>query len=319
MHHYQLRLQLTAPGLTLWHSDTLFGVLAWQVLFERGESGLHEWLSLFKEGKPPFLLSNGFPGDLLPKPIIREMAPQPEMKNVADYKRAKARKKQAFVVPEGFAGICNGDIIDLQETKVGFKHRAVAHNTVSRLTGTTGEEGSLYEIEEFSLVGNDKDKFLSVYLAAETPAIAEEVKAIFVNLSHAGFGKKKSSGFGGFRVQDMLPWRLPKLNKSANGFVTLSNMVPAAEDPVKGFWRHAVKYGKLGESRAGGDSPFKLPFIYFEPGACFRTASPPRAWYGRLLEDLAPDMAPDVVQFTLGYAVPIAVPEEWWVTENHEC
>jgi len=69
MQTVRIKLKLKSTFITDWQSDTLFGHLCWVVMRSEGEDGLKEFLQPFMERRPPFLLSNGFPGDWLPSPL----------------------------------------------------------------------------------------------------------------------------------------------------------------------------------------------------------------------------------------------------------
>jgi CRISPR-associated protein Csm4 len=94
----------------------------------------------------------------------------------------------------------------------------------------------------------------------------------------------------------------------ANGFVSLSNFIPAPTDPTDGRWGLLTKRPKLGDEWAAGGNPFKRRLLFLEAGSCFR-AAPPRPWYGRMVEGVALDR-PEVVQYGLAYTVPMRLPEE---------
>lgn len=322
MRYYRIPIKPRGPTLTPWHSDTLFGVLCWQVRHEQGEEALSRWLSPWRDGNPRFVLSNAFPGDLLPKPLIASVLPTSQAESVEDYDRRKRLKRAALAAPEDFAALIRGQLPDLQAVPAGLESRVVLHNQVNRVTGTTtglqeeGErrQGNLYEVDEFYLPA-DIDH-LTLYLGAADDAAAAEAHGLLTRVSRSGYGKKKSSGFGAFEVGGLDSWTPPEARGTVNGFVTLSNMTPARTDPAIGFWRHRVKFGKLGESMARAENPFKSPFIHFEPGACFHTGGPPRPWYGRLIGGLSPAL-PEAVQNLLALALPMAAPESVWRRDLH--
>lgn len=312
MRYFQLLLELRGPGMTPWQADTLFGSLCWMVAQTRGEDALRKWLAPFRQRQPPFLLSDGFPGDLLPAPLVLAAASTTDTAgSVAAYDRVKRRKRQVFVTPDDFAAICRGEIIDPVEVATGLTTESRLHNTINRCTGTTADEGSLYELEEFRV-----DEHLSVYLAADDEATGQQVLSLIERLARAGYGKKKSAGYGAFAVREVRPWVPPALPAPANGFVTLAGFVPAVGDPVAGWWRYRVKYGKLGEERATQGAPFKRPFLCLEPGACFRTGGTPGTVYGQMLDGLAPAY-PDVFQYAFAFPVPLAVEAARWEGTVH--
>jgi len=75
MKTYRVRLGLDSASLSAWQSDTIFGHLCWTVRYEEGEEALGEFLAPFLAGEPPLVLSNGFPGDLLPRPVLPPQLP----------------------------------------------------------------------------------------------------------------------------------------------------------------------------------------------------------------------------------------------------
>jgi len=68
----QITLKMESGTLTPFQADTIFGHLCWVIAHKEGEKGLEEFLKPFKQGNPPFIISDGFPGELLPKPMVVE-------------------------------------------------------------------------------------------------------------------------------------------------------------------------------------------------------------------------------------------------------
>src|SRR5258708_1011967 len=70
MQTYRVTFHLTSPSLTLWQADTLFGHLCWALARREGEAAVQSLLEACRAGRPPLLLSDGFPGDMLPRPLF---------------------------------------------------------------------------------------------------------------------------------------------------------------------------------------------------------------------------------------------------------
>src|SRR5256885_2344181 len=70
MRLFKSSLTLHTASATRWHADTVFGHLCWSLLRRSGETTLTEFLSLYEAKTPPVLLSDGFPGDYLPRPLL---------------------------------------------------------------------------------------------------------------------------------------------------------------------------------------------------------------------------------------------------------
>jgi len=92
-----------------------------------------------------------------------------------------------------------------------------------------------------------------------------------------------------------------------NGFVSLSNFVPAKNDPVHGDWQTIVKYGKMGEEYASEDHVFKKPLLMLEAGSTFYDV-PCREYYGCLVKNLNPAY-PQAVQYAFALPVLMALPQ----------
>jgi len=92
-----------------------------------------------------------------------------------------------------------------------------------------------------------------------------------------------------------------------SGFMNLSNMVPAKNDPVQAYYNCFPKFGKLGGSFALWESPFKYPLFIIKPGAIFMKDKP----IGSLLEDIHPKSKTEgIVQNLYSFSIPIKISEE---------
>lgn len=311
MEDYRIRIRLKAPTGTPWQSDTLFGHLAWQVA--RGavtDLDIESFLAPFRAGEPPFVLSDGFPGDLLPRPFLP--VPTGAAVTQKEYEEQRKRRKSRFVSVQDFAAIRKGDHTAWEGKDDPWERFEVPHASLNRLTeATTGPEGEAeggaFFQTSLMAIRDPNITHLALYLRAELPW-AERVVELLQGLSLLGFGRDRSVGVGAFEVEDCQPWEGFVPLPGANGFVSLSSFCPAATDPTRGRWRVRLKRGKLGEN-AGGGNPFKRPLIQFEPGAVFWTDGPPRPFYGRAVAGLAPGM-PEAIQCCYTLAVPCVLPPE---------
>lgn len=306
MRWYLIRLQLRSWFTTPWFADTIFGHLCWAMRHLYGEKALGGFLQRYQEGAPPLLLSNGFPEGYLPCPIVS--LPPLETTAPLDVQQQQfelQRKRRAlhFLTLQQF-----NQFITLGEPGFAFPAteerlsiaRVTLKNQLSRITGTTGAEGTLYTFDEYYC------SEIVVYVKVADDFI-DTCQQLFEHLARVGYGKRKSAGYGqvakvGFEQFD--GFAPPS---DANGFVTLSNFVPAAHDPRRGNWHIIVKYGRMGEERATGGQAFKKPLVMLVAGSTFYD-SPCRSYYGRLVRGLNPAY-PDTVQYGLALPVPVKLPE----------
>lgn len=294
---------------TLWQADTIFGHLCWALRYLEGEKALTELLDFYKEGLTPFLLSNGFPGDFLPNPLLlpmpRQNAAMLKKEQLEQFRRDKKLRKLIYISPADFAKVLKGDKFNLdayereQDKFPSIKTRATLKNQINRLSGATGEEGQLYHFQEHFYDS------VTIYTKIEQ-RFESKVRKLFEYLKMAGYGKKKSSGYGQIRNITFEPFPGFVLPPDANGFVSLSNFIPAHDDPVKGSWKLVVKYGKLSEGYATDESIFKKPLLMLEAGSTFYT-SPFKDYYGKMVNDIARGRE-EVVQYGFALPVPMKLP-----------
>lgn len=300
MKTFRIRVRVAGHFITPLYADTIWGHLCWLVKWKDGEAALTDFLKAF-EKEPPFILSDAFPGDYLPAPVhISSLVGKGDDRTT--FREQKKLKKLEWLSFDEFKTVQKGQVTKPpDEDRHGFRWTTTLHSSINRLTGTTGVDGSLFEVEEYVLEkGIDH---LSIYLKIKE-GWEERVLALFKDLGRTGYGKKKSVGKGAFEVSTFEPFDgfdLPE----ANAFVSLSNFVPAENDPNEGFYKVFVKYGKLGGEYAFSGKPFKKPLMMVKAGSVFK-CNTLKPFYGRMVKDLLLEM-PDVVQYGYGFPVPVRV------------
>lgn len=307
MQDYRVLIRLLSPLGTPWQSDTVFGHLAWQVARGRGGIDLGEFLSPFREGRPSFVLSDGFPGDLLPRPLVP--VPTSPTLSIEEYAATKLREKSLFVSLDDFRSLRTGERTEWEPVFDAWMRVKVAHAALDRITDTTGggaegEGGNFFETELLALSHGDT---MSIYLRAEDDW-AQWVAQSLEDMAPLGFGRDRSTGSGAYQVIGLETWTEFAALDGANGFISMSSYCPARSDPIAGRWRIRLKHGRLGEN-AGAGNPFKRPLLQFEPGAVFLTKEAPRLFYGRVVPEVAPGM-PEAIQCCYTLAVPCVLDEQ---------
>lgn len=292
MQTYRITLITNSGILTPFQADTIFGHLCWAVAHKEGDENLQKFLKPFKEGNPPFIISDGFPADLLPKPLTAEIFADPE--------KRKDVKKIEFVNCEEFDVVRKGEKFEPSKKRPSIEYRTTSHSRISRLTWTTPLEGGVYSLEEYFV------PHISLYLKVVSESWRDKVVDLFTELSKSGYGRKKSIGQGQFEVTDVKEFDFDAI-ENPDGFVTLSNFCPQEKDPTEGFYKTFVKYGKLGEEFTFCGNPFKRPLIMIKTGAIFKTNGNPKEFYGRMVSDIAPAKT-EVVQYAYAFALPVIYP-----------
>ena len=303
MDWYRITLRPASPSATAWQADTIFGHLCWALAYTEGPDFLETFLGLYQLGDPPLLVSNGFPGDLLPRPLVRSLRKAQTGDYHSDrqaFRERKRLRKAAWLSFDAFQKARRGQPYE-PEPDDPFDDLVTMHNQINRLTGTTGDEGNLYPLEATTL-SEVADGRITVYALAD-PGFVTSLKRCLRYLEATGYGKRKSAGMGAIREITLDRFDGFEPVEEANGFLSLSNFVPAADDPVDGVWNTLVKRGKLGEELAVSGKPFKRPLVMLVAGSCFRHW-PLRRYYGRLVPNVHAHF-PFVVQY--GLALPISI------------
>lgn len=296
MKNLRIRLDIHSGTLTPFQADTIFGHLCWVVAYRGTDKDLQQFLEPFKNGSPPFTISDGFPAGFLPKPLSTEF-------NIDDPAGRKELKALDFLAVEDFNRVRKGASFKPQHIEVPLSTTTVTHNTVSRLTQTTPPEGGVYSIEETFTPCVD------VYVKVISEAWISRVAELFEELSKTGYGRRKSIGKGQFSVSGITEWQFERI-EGANGFVTLSNFCPRSEDPTQGLYKTFVKYGKLGGHFTFCGNAFKRPLVMIRTGSVFNTGGDPKEFYGRMVQEHIAPAKPEVVQYAYAFTVPLVFRQE---------
>ncbi|GAB6158192.1 hypothetical protein JCM39194_13920 [Desulfotomaculum varum] len=302
MEIYRIKIQPRGSFITKFQADAIFGGICWVIRNLKGSEFLKNMLGDFCAGSPWFVLSNAFPGDLLPKPMVKmkKAAPTSFKEEMNQAQEGKRLKKIQHLTPEEFNQVAAGLACPIQAKKEPIIVSANLYNQINRLIGSTREGGQLYELEESYL--HPDYSYFTVYLKVKEAGLMNMLLEVFEQLGSTGFGKRKSVGKGFFNVIGIEKYNFNTV-ENANAFISLSHFVPAPSDPVEGNYRIMVKYGKLGEHLAMSENPFKRPLIMIKAGSVFRVNGEIKHFYGRMVENIAPRHA-QVLQYALAFSIP---------------
>lgn len=294
---YRLKLRPRSPWRTPWQADTLTGMLLATCARMHGPGVLRDRLiEPMLEGKPPFVLSDACPGDLLPLPIWLRLADWPEEVDRKRLKRARWLPREDFqLARRGKMPTADGLIADEQV----FLERIRQHNTLDRLTDTSGE--AEFGLGIFSRPdtllrcakpARDGADYLSIYIQVLDAGTEDLLLDLFHDLALTGFGADTATGRGQFDIigdPEITP-ELDQAVENANSVISFSTFQPGPGDSVHGLWDAFPKFAKLGPDLGLSDVR-KNTLILFRPGACFYTASNPQpAFLGRTvsMDELLP-------------------------------
>ncbi len=320
MRLYKIIIKPISSYSSLLQSDTFFGAFCWSYKYLYGEESLEAFLAEnIKEGSQ-LIFSNAFSSGYLPLP----MGCRDEGRNSAvisgkisakkEYQENKKLKKCSLVARSAFQNIQKGnrkgyskDLYEEQLHQVGITHNMVGRDTGTVTKSDDGSGNLFVKDETFA----DKDSSFDVYIltALNQSLILDVMKLMF----ELGIGASKSTGKGQF---EMIPYEDGELLHEekelqcvdqANGYMALSNFIPANSDPTQGWYKTLAKYGKLDREYSAAQYPYKKPLLFLQAGAVFQTDDI-KQYYGKFVEDVA--AISSVVINACTIALPMKIPEE---------
>ena len=296
---YRVRFRLASPLGTPLHSGTLFGNLCWIWRYLYGEEDLGRWLVSLQHD--PFLISDGFLAEYLPRPLLR--ASEPRALSLQEVNLRKRVKKLRLVPREIFLELrdkLSEDALQaslirwMTDEESAEKERTpeenrrhgvegwvrVPHNHIHRLTGRTPDSGGLFFSEELWATG--LKQYRDVYVYTSLPIA--KLRELFEQMGRFGYGKDASWGRGRFDGVEIEQERELDADASRPRAMSLSH---GSLTPNMGNARYHLEthYGRAGGVYSSTESPFKYPLVLLKPGATFDAAAGP---FGQLLTDLHP-------------------------------
>lgn len=257
--------------------DTLFGQLCWGILNRYGEEKLGELLEGYIKGEPFAVVSDVMPDNHIPRPVIPgHWYIEPKAKNgkTEDRKETKKRAwlpvdKLALPVAEWLDScVPAGQLPGTEPLSHGQ-----THNTINRLTGTTGtgqfapySMNQLWYGDEKPDSGNTK---LNIYLVVDEHRIDQiELLDVLRDMGLFGFGRDASIGLGKFSVDQVEDFS-PQINPEANAFLTLAPSAPQGLgfDAGRSFYKTFTRFGRHGDVGVHLANPFKTPVLLAQAGA----------------------------------------------------
>jgi CRISPR-associated protein Csm4 len=202
----------TAFGTPL-SGDTLFGQLCWTAREHLSEAELTRLLEGYTAGRPWLVVSDGFPAGYLPKPTVpasllvgADSVGANSFAQSGNAQQRKAEKAKHWIplaqigksLPEMYASAVNDEKAFGQK----FVEASQPHNTLNRLTGTTGEEGfAPYTQPQIFFA---RDQSMDVYCVLDESRMSlEKLKILLEMTGSFGFGRDASIGLGKFTVENI--------------------------------------------------------------------------------------------------------------------
>jgi CRISPR-associated protein Csm4 len=254
--------------------DTLFGQLCWAARNRWGESRLAELLVGYTQGQPFAVCSDAFPVGHLPRPAL----PLHRYKPLAETDR-KAVKRRRWVPlaaldrpVEEWLGHCRSDA-EVAADLGGESGRLVEvhaqhHNSIHRLTGTTGgaEFAPYTQEQHWFAAGID----LHVYMLVDPSRLAAADAALLLtDVGRIGYGRDASIGLGKFDLVGAPETSPLPTRATANACFTLAPCAPQGLgfSAAASHYELFTRFGRHGDVAVHTGHPFKAPVLLAQTGA----------------------------------------------------
>lgn len=271
----RFRLRLDGPFGTPLTSGTLFGQLCWAMVRRDGDDRrLAERLA--RLDAEPCLVSDAFPEDHLPRPLLPPDPTPPSRERADQHKRLKNRR---WLRRDRFL---QGRLVPEERQPAEPVEQRTAHATIDRIRNTTPEEGGLYFVDEWwpktraDDTGPPSDR-LDVYVRSAWPAA--EIEGLLAAVGGWGHGRDSSTGRGRFRVEGSAVDR--ELDNARGSRRMSLSHGSWSDNMADGRWKLWTHFGKVGaDVTARGGRPWKRPVVLLRPGATWRPTDdrPAGAW-----------------------------------------
>lgn len=305
MKTYEITIKpITGFGTPL-KGDTLFGHICWQVAYDDKLLGrdINNLLATYRDN--PFLvISSAFIkiGDSyvfkrpdMPMEMLFQITDMDKKKIIARRKEIKAKKWMFLRKNQKIQSLRSDDLylkdeevflkmIELKGQKEGRKLSKLSgdsividytqpHNTINRLTGTTGEgRFAPYSVDQKVFL---KGLELVIFAGLREDIPVEGLIKALKNTGITGFGKDASTGLGRFEVTTYSETDFYSIGADApNACYTLGPSVPEPEVFGEIFFSPFTRFGRHGDILAKSGRPFKNPVIMADEGAVFIVKNP---------------------------------------------
>ncbi len=305
MKTYRITIKPFSGFGTLLKGDTLFGHICWQAVYDKDIFGKTLDALLNDYSTEPFIVvSSAYPklndGFALKRPdlpidslfsldsadIAKIIKERKRLKSkhwmfVSNNKRINDLKSDVVYMDDNelFERILISRSFEIQRQlrKKGLNSFIVdftqPHNTINRLTGTTGEgQFAPYSVDEVFYM---PDSELIIFVGLREDIKIEQVMKALSQIGINGFGKDASTGLGRFKVIGYEEIDLIAMgSENPNACYTLAPSVPKKENFVHKFFTPFIRFGRHGDVLAKSGKPFKNPVIMADEGAVFITSEP---------------------------------------------
>ena len=267
MKYYRITVEPKSAFGTPLKGDTLFGQLCWALLNRFGEDCLQALLHDYT-ARPFMVCSDGFPHGYLPRPAL----PVSFFAMAKDEDRKAVKGKRWVPVAElntpapQWLNKARSDAELVGADNV----REQPHNSVNRLTGTTGE--GMFAPYSQSQIWYQTEVQFDIYLLLDESRLSlAKAKTLFGDLGAFGYGRDASIGLGKFECIEWVEWDF-SVSGEANTCLTLAPCAPQGLglDGKRSYYNVLTRFGRHGDIGVHGEhGPFKAPVLLADTAAVF--------------------------------------------------
>lgn len=311
----KIKLRQKSGLLSPLQSDTIYGHYCWRLKEKKGESKLKDFISLYKNYNPPYIISDGFIESnnecYIPNPLIFKKPKSVEKKSdqILSFVERKLKKDSKLISINDAVKKLNGldSIIELISAEKGLGNflpkESLRISVQIDRKAMNSFEGKLFEYNP--VLANPKS-FTSILIKVLDEEYFEVNNCLNIlkDCFETGFGKKKSSGYGQFMVEDISDFNEIEEPSDSNAFMVLGNYLPSKDDGITPLgYDINTKYGKLGEELSQSENPFKNPIVFLKAGSCFKVEKK-KEFYGRVTNqgEISPSFK-EAVQFGIPFII----------------
>lgn len=295
--------------------DTLFGHFCWQADHDPSllDGGLEKQIALYKN-KPFAVFSSAFPKIsagarqyyALKRPEMPPSMLFPQgQSRLETLKKAKENKKKKWMLVEKNTCIDPARVDFITEKQLCakifeqkpdalIKTASQQHNTINRMTGTTGEGRFAPHSKENTYYF--PGAALAVFVLTDEDATdIERIAKGLERIGSWGFGRDASTGLGRFSVsghEELV------MNTDGSAFYSLAPSVPETNAFKKIYSKTFTRFGKHGDILACSKNPFKNPVIMADEASVFilKDKGLEKPYIGRAVSGVSKAMPKTVVQ-----------------------
>lgn len=298
MKTYEITIKPVSGFGTPLKGDTLFGHVCWQAAYDEGLFGMNLNKLLADYSSNPFIVvssayprpDNGyaFKRPDMPLDMLFDLSGNTTADIIGKRKEFKSRrwmfvsngervtdlKSEGFYLndKELFEKFSTSKDAEAQHQmrKKGVKSFVSdyiqPHNTINRLTGTTGEgQFAPYSVDQTVYMPYAE---LVVFVGLRDDIKVEHLIKAIRQIGATGFGKDASTGLGRFSVSGASEIDLKRLGaEQPNACYTLAPSVPEKDTFSNMFFTPFTRFGRHGDILAKSGKPFKNPVIMAGEGA----------------------------------------------------